>query len=114
MLTRWRSTPASLCVSLEDPLPLDGRVSQPLAEARVARVDEDLLAGLGILHIDRAHVGQLGLAGIAHLESHDLMAAGEQGERTLPSLRADEVGHDDDEDRRRPALPSRGTARRGR
>ena len=50
-----RSAVAQLCLAL-----LGGR-GEALAKAAVVRVDEHLLAGLGILHRQQAEVGQLQL-----------------------------------------------------
>ena len=60
-------------------------------------VDEDLLAGLGVLDLDRADVGQLDLTRVADLQGDHLVPLREPAERPLPARLRDEVGDDDDE-----------------
>ena len=47
---------------------------EALAEAAVVRVDEQLLAGLGVLHHEQAEVGQLHLERIVQPHRDDLVA----------------------------------------
>src|SRR5689334_18178811 len=57
---------------------------QPRSELRIARVDEDLLAGLGVLDVHEPGIGQLELTRVGDLQGDDLVAAGEPAERLLP------------------------------
>src|SRR5580765_13954 len=78
-------------------LALLGGRRQPAAEALVVAVDEDLLAGLGVLYPDHPGSRQLALAPVEDLDGDDVVALGEDAERLLPPRLADEVAHDDDE-----------------
>ena len=62
-----------------------GRDAEAAPEARVAGVDEQLLAGLGVLHDDDAGVGQLDLAGVPQPNRDDLVPLREERERRAPS-----------------------------
>jgi hypothetical protein len=72
-------------------------LGEALAEAPVVRVDEELLAGLGVLHHEQADVRELHLERIVQAHRDHLMAAREQRERLGPAGRADEIGHHEDE-----------------
>ena len=72
-------------------------LAQPVPELGVARVDRELLAGLGVLDHDHAGVGQLVLARIEQPDRDDLVALGQLQQRTLPSGRGDEVGDENDQ-----------------
>ena len=55
-----------------------GRVAEPSAEHGVARVDVEVLPGLGVLQDDEADVGQLGLPWIPEPDGDDLVSLREQ------------------------------------
>ena len=55
------------------------------AESGVVGVDVELLAGLGVLHDQRADVGQLDLARVEQPDGDDLVAPVEQAQRPLPA-----------------------------
>ena len=63
---------------------LGGVVEAP-AERAIARVDVDLLAGLGVFEDDRADVGQGALARVDEADGDDLVPARQQVERASPS-----------------------------
>ena len=65
---------------------LAGR-SQPVPELVVARVDDELLAGLGVLDDDQPRVGELVLAGVEEPDRDDLVALAQPQQRLLPSGR---------------------------
>ena len=65
-------------------LPLLAGVAEPAAELGIARVDEQLLAGLGVLDDDQAGVGQLELPGVDEADGDDLVALGEPQQRAAP------------------------------
>ena len=71
-------------------------LAQAVAELGVARVDRELLAGLGVLDHDHARVGQLVLARVEQPDRDDLVALGQLQQRALPSGRGDEVGEEND------------------
>ena len=77
-----------------------GGGGEALAKALVVRVDDDLLAGLGVPHRHQADIGELHLERVEQTHRRHLMALRELAERLFPAGRADEVG--DDEDRRAP------------
>ena len=81
----------------------------------VVRVDEQLLAGLGILDDEQAEIGQLHLQRIVEPHRDHVVALGEVGERLGPARRADEIG-DDEHQRapRRDAIGRAAAARAGR
>jgi hypothetical protein len=79
-------------------LALLGGGGEALAEALVVGVDDDLLAGLGVLHRHQADVGQVHLERVEQAHRRHLVALRELAEGAFPARRADEVG--DDEDRR--------------
>jgi hypothetical protein len=60
-------------------------------------VDVELLAGLGILHDQRADIGKLDLAPVEQPDGQDLVPLRELVERPLPAGRADEIRDDEDE-----------------
>ena len=64
--------------------PLGDR-GEALAEAPVVRVDEQLLAGLGVLHDQQAQIGQLHLQRIVEPHRHHLVALREMRQRLRPS-----------------------------
>ena len=72
-------------------------LAQAMPELGVARVDRELLAGLGVLDDDHAGVGKLVLARIEQPDRDDLVALGQLQQRALPAGRGDEVGDEDDE-----------------
>ena len=74
-----------------------GRGQQPAAELGIAGIDEQLLAGLCVLHVQQPGVGELVLAGIHQADGDDLVPFGEAQQRPLPSGLADEVGDQHDE-----------------
>ena len=92
------STPDRLKASLRVASRWSRGLPEAAPEALVVRVDVELLAGLGVLHDQRADVGQLHLAPVEEADREHLVSLGEQVERPLPARGADEVG-----DRRRPA-----------
>jgi hypothetical protein len=61
------------------------------------RVDEKLLAGLGVLHHEQPQVGQVHLQRVVQAHRDQLVAAREQRERLGPARRADEIRHHEDE-----------------
>ena len=84
--------------------------AQALLEAGVVGVDEDDLAGLGVLDVDHPGGGQLELAPVDHLDRHDVVAAGELAEQALPARLGEEV-RDDHDERAAPQDPQRGAQR---
>ena len=62
-----------------------GRGGEALAKAAVVRVDEELLAGLGVLHHEQAEVGQVHLERIVQAHRDHLVALRELAERLAPS-----------------------------
>ncbi len=74
-----------------------GRGQQAAAELRIARIDEQLLAGLGVLDEQQPGIGELVFAGIDQPDGDDLVPLGEPQQRALPSRLADEVGDQHDE-----------------
>src|ERR1019366_6853276 len=75
-----------------------GRGLKALAKAGVMRVDDELLAGLGILQRHEAEVGQVHLERVEEAHGGHFMALRQLAERRFPPWRTDEIG--DDEDRR--------------
>ena len=61
------------------------------------RVDEHLLAGLGVLEHEQPQVGQLRFQRILQPHRDDFVPLGELAERPLPARRADEVRDDEQE-----------------
>ena len=57
------------------------------------RVDEQLLAGLGVLHRHQAEVGQRHLQRVEQAHRQHLVALRQLRQRVVPAGRADEVGH---------------------
>ena len=82
-------------------------LAQPAAEVGVARVDDELLAGLRVLDDDHAGVGELVLARVEEADRDDLVTLGQLEQRALPPRRGDEVGDEHDER----ASPDRADAR---
>ncbi len=74
--------------------------SKRSAEAAVVGVDEQLLAGLGVLDDDHAEIGQVHLQRIVEAHGDDVVPLREMGQRLRPAGRADEIG--DDEHQRSP------------
>ena len=66
--------------------PAIGDLGQPDAEALIARVDRPLTAGLGILDLQQADVGQSELARVEHLDGDDLAPTSEPRERRTPGV----------------------------
>ena len=63
-------------------------LAQAMPELGVARVDDELLAGLGVLDDDHARVGKLVLAGVDEADRDDLVTLGQLQQRPLPARRA--------------------------
>ena len=61
------------------------RRGEALAEAAVVGVDEQLLAGLGVLHHQQAEVGQFDLQRVVQPHRDHLVALRELAERAPPS-----------------------------
>ena len=78
-------TPAERNVSRELAPLGGGRLGEPLAHARVARVDLQLLPRLRVDEPDRADVRQLLLARVADLDGDDVVAGGEPQQRPAAS-----------------------------
>ena len=72
---------------LELRLARHGRRREPLAEPPVARVDLQLLPGLGVLDEDDADVRQLALARVDEPHGEQLVALVEEVEVALPAGR---------------------------
>jgi hypothetical protein len=66
-------------------------------QQRVAGVDQQLLAGLGVLDQDHAQIGQVELGRIDHPDHDDLVAVGEQRQWPFPGRVGDEVGQHEHE-----------------
>ncbi len=77
-----------------------GELGEAPAKAAVVGVDEQLLAGLGVLHDQQAEVGQRHFHRVVQPHRDDVVPLREVGERLFPARRADEVG--DDEHQRAP------------
>ena len=73
------------------------------------RVDREQLAGLGVLHDDTPASGSSSSCGSTRRMATHLVALAEQRQRALPPRLADEVGHDDHDQRAAPdgARPAR-------
>ena len=72
-------------------LALVDAVAEAGAEPRIGGVDEQLLAGLGVLDHDQADLGERVVRGVDHPQRDDVVAVREPDERALPLARADEV-----------------------
>ena len=68
-----------------------------MPELDVAGVDDELLAGLGVLDHDHPRVGELVLPGVDEPDRDDLVALAQLQQGSLPSGRGDEVRDEDDE-----------------
>ena len=105
------STPARLNAPITVRLAPLRRLLEAASESGVVRVDVELLAGLGVLHDQRADVGQLDLARVEQANGDDFVPPVEQAQRPVPARGADEVRDDEDEraslDRVRPGLEQR-------
>ncbi len=66
--------------------PAIGDLGQPDAEALIARVDRPLTAGLGILDLQQADVGQSELARVEDLDGDDLAPTSEPRKRRAPGV----------------------------
>jgi hypothetical protein len=77
------------------------RVHEALAKTPVVRVDEELLAGLGILEHEEPQVGQFVLQRIVQPHRDHLVAPRELREGPVPARIAEEVG---DQEKERPAV----------
>ena len=95
--TSQMSTPARSGERAQLRLAVLAGLAQAAAELGVARVDDELLSGLGVLDDDHAGVGKLVLARIEQPDRDDLVALGQPEQRPLPAGRGDEVGDEDDE-----------------
>ena len=60
---------------------------QAAPEQRVAGVDEQLLAGLGVLDEDQPEVGQVELERVDDPDGDHLVPVGQPGQRPLPARR---------------------------
>ena len=89
----------------DGPVLVFGGGQQSPAELGIARIDDELLAGLGVLYDQEPGVGQLVLARIDQTDGDDLVAFGEAHQRPIPPRLADEVGDQHDE---RPAAHQSG------
>ena len=78
-------------------LALLGGLLEALAESAVVRVDEELLARLGVLHDQHAEIRQLHFQRVVQAHGDDVVPLREVGERLRPSRRADEIRDDEDE-----------------
>ena len=78
-------------------LPPFGGRSKTLAKAAIVRVDENLLAGLGILNDEETEIRQLHFQRVVQTHGDDFVASRELRERLRPAGRADEIGHNKDE-----------------
>ena len=63
------------------------RGPQAVPELGVARVDDELLAGLGVLDHDHAGVGELVLPGVDEPDRDDLVPLAQLQQRSLPPRR---------------------------
>ena len=68
------------------------RLAEPAAEPGIAGVDDELLAGLGVLQHDDTGVDQPDLPAVPDADRDDLVSLREHPEHPLPSRLADEVG----------------------
>jgi len=91
------STPARLKATVHFRLAPAGRLLEAAPEARVVGVDIELLAGLGVLHDQRADIGQLNLARVGKADGDDLVTSIQQTQRSFPTGNADEVRDDEDQ-----------------
>ena len=82
---RQRLDPGSAERAADFCLATPGRLREAAPEAGVVGVDVELLAGLGVLHDQRAHVRQLDLARVEQPDGHDFVPPVEQAERPLPA-----------------------------
>ena len=106
------STPAranALAISASRARP---RRREPAPEGTIGGIDDELLAGLGILDEQRPDVGQSASRGSREPDREDLVAAAEELELALPARLADEVGDDEDE-RPTPHPAAAGAKQRG-
>src|SRR5205814_5311582 len=78
-------------------LALFGGRGKALAKAPIVRVDEQLLAGFGVLYDEEAEVGKLHFERIVEPDRDDLVPSCELRERLSPARRADEVGHENNQ-----------------
>ena len=79
------STPARASASRSAVLAPLGGGGEALAKAAVVRVDDELLAGLGVLHRDQAEVGQLHLERVEQAHGDHLVAPRELRRAPAPS-----------------------------
>ena len=79
------STPARASASRSVRLALLGGGGEALAEALVVGVDDDLLAGLGVLHRHQADVGQVHLERVEQAHRRHLVALRQLAEGASPS-----------------------------
>ena len=103
--TTWRSTPARATAWWMASSCSSAGGQQAAAELGVARVDEQLLAGLGVLDDQQPGVGQLVLPTVDQPDGDHLVPVGQPQQRPLPARLADEVGDDHDQ---RPAAEDAG------
>src|SRR5579871_991613 len=65
--------------------------TKPAPQLGIARIDEQLFAGFGVLDDEQTGVGKIELASIEQPDGDDLVASGEVEEGALPVRLADEV-----------------------
>src|SRR5919202_3969402 len=92
---RQRVHPAALEGLVQCSFAPPRRLLEAPAELAVVRVHVELLAGLRVLHDDRADVRQFRLARVPQADGEDFVPPVQQGQRPLPPRRADEVGDDE-------------------
>ena len=78
-------------------LPLVDPVAEPGAEPRIAGIDENLLAGLGVLDHDQTDLRERVVRAVDHPQRDDFVPVREPDERAFPLTRADEVRDHHDE-----------------
>ena len=76
---------------LKSGLPLVNPVAEPGAEPRISGVDEDLLAGLGVLDHDQTDLREGVVRAVDHPQRNDFVPVCKPDERTFPLSGADEV-----------------------
>ena len=91
------STPARASASRSSVSRRSAAAAKRLRKPPVVGVDEELLAGLGVLHRHQAEVGQVHLERIEQAHGGDFVALRELAERFVPARRADEIGDDEDQ-----------------
>src|SRR5207253_2577656 len=77
-------------------LPPFGGCGETLAKAPIVRIDENLLAGFGILNNEEAEIRQLHFQRVVQAHGDNFVASRELRERFRPARRANEIGHEKD------------------